>query len=46
MALVLAAAPVWTYWISWFLLVPGLLLVLRTVIGYFVKVQSQKYPRK
>ncbi len=42
----LAAAPVWTYWISWFLLVPGVLLVLRTVIGYFVKVQSQKYPRK
>jgi len=42
----LSAAPVWTYWISWFLFVPGVLLVVKTVIGYLVKVQSQKYPRK
>jgi len=47
----LLAAPlllgkVWTYWISWFLLVPGLLMVAATIIGYLVKVQSQKYPRK
>ena len=42
----LLAAKVWTYWISWFLLVPGLLLVVFTIIGYLVKVQSQKYPRK
>ncbi len=42
----LLLAKVWTYWISWFLLVPGVLLVLRTIIGYLVKVQSQKYPRR
>jgi len=42
----LLAAPVWTYWISWFLLVPGLIMLVATIIGYFVKVQSQKYPRK
>ncbi|CAA9276917.1 MAG: hypothetical protein AVDCRST_MAG76-3738 [uncultured Acidimicrobiales bacterium] len=42
----LLAAKVWTYWISWFLLVPGLLMVAFTIIGYLVKVQSQKYPRK
>ena len=41
----LLAAPVWTHWISWFLLVPGLLLLAYTIIGY-LKVQSQKYPRK
>jgi hypothetical protein len=42
----LLAAPVWTHWISWFLLVPGLVMVAWTIIGYLVKVQSQKYPRK
>ncbi|HEV8115599.1 MAG TPA: hypothetical protein VGP53_05115 [Acidimicrobiales bacterium] len=46
MPAILLAAKVWTYWISWFLFVPGVLLVVKTVIGYFVKVQSQKYPRK
>lgn len=40
------AAPIWTYWISWFLLVPGLALTAWVIIGYLVKVQSQKYPRK
>jgi len=42
----LLLAKVWTYWISWFLLVPGILMVVHTIIGYLVKVQSQKYPRK
>jgi hypothetical protein len=37
---------VWTYWISWFLLVPALLLVVFTAVGYLVKVQSKKYPRR
>ena len=46
MGSMLSAAPVWTHWISWFLLVPGLLLLVKTVVGYLVKVQSQKYPRK
>jgi hypothetical protein len=42
----LLAAPIWTYWISWFLLVPGLIMTAWIIIGYLVKVQSQKYPRK
>jgi ascorbate-specific PTS system EIIC-type component UlaA len=42
----LLAAKVWTYWISWFLLVPALLLVVFTAVGYLVKVQSKKYPRR
>lgn len=46
LAALLLLGKVWTYWISWFLLVPALLLVAFTIIGYLVKVQSQKYPRK
>lgn len=45
MALLLAAK-VWTYWISFFLLIPGVLLVAFTIVGYLVKVQSKKYPRR
>lgn len=41
----LLAAPVWTYWISWFLLIPGLLLLVKVIIG-LLRVQSLKYPRK
>ena len=42
----LLAAPIWTHWISWFLLVPGLIMTAAIIIGYLKKVQSQKYPRK
>jgi len=45
MALLLAGK-VWTYWISLFLFVPAVILVVLIGIGYLVKVQSQKYPRK
>lgn len=41
----LLAGKVWTYWISWALLVPGVLLCLYVGVGYLVKVQSKKYPR-
>lgn len=41
----LLAAKVWHYWIGIAILLPSLLAVLFTVIGYFVKVSSKKYPR-
>jgi amino acid permease len=42
----LLAARVWTYWISFFLLVPAVLMVVAVVIGYLVKVESKKFPRR
>ena len=45
MALLLAAK-VWTYWISFFLLVPAVLLVAFVAVGYLFKVQAKKYPRR
>lgn len=42
----LLAAKVWTYWISFFLVVPAVLLVVLVAVGYLVKVQSKKYPRR
>ena len=42
----LLATKVWTYWISFFLLVPAVLMVLFIAVGYLVKVQSKKYPRR
>jgi hypothetical protein len=40
----LLAARVWTYWISFFLLVPAVLMVVFIAVGYLVKVQSLKNP--
>jgi hypothetical protein len=45
MALLLAAK-VWTYWISFFLIVPAVLLVAFIAVGYLFKVQAKKYPRR
>ena len=42
----LLAAKVWTYWISFFLLIPSVLMVVLIAVGYLVKVQSKKYPRR
>jgi hypothetical protein len=42
----LLAAKVWTYWISWFLVIPIILLVLGIGIAYVVKVVSLKYPKQ
>jgi len=42
----LAQAPVWHFWIAVFLVVPALLLVLATVVGYLVKVVAPRYARR
>ena len=42
----LLAAKVWHYWIGIAILVPALLAVVATIIGYLVKVTSNKYPRQ
>jgi len=42
----LLAAKVWTYWISFFILVPVIVLVIGIAIAYVVKVVSLKYPRQ
>ncbi len=42
----LLAAKVWTYWISFFIVVPVILLVIGLVIAYLVKVVSLKYPKQ
>ncbi|HVM55485.1 MAG TPA: hypothetical protein VM262_20035 [Acidimicrobiales bacterium] len=40
------AGEVWHYWIGVPLAVGAVLAVIATVIGYFVKMNSLKYPRK
>jgi hypothetical protein len=42
----LVAAKVWTYWISFFIFIPVILLVLGLGIAYLVKVVSLKYPKQ
>jgi heme/copper-type cytochrome/quinol oxidase subunit 2 len=42
----LLAAKVWTYWLSIFIIVPIVLLVIGIGIAYLVKVVSLKYPRQ
>jgi hypothetical protein len=42
----LLAAKVWTYWISFFLVIPAVLIVLGIGVLYLVKVVSTKYPRQ
>lgn len=42
----LFAGKVWTYWISFFLIAGGIGLVVATIVGYLVKVQSLKHPRR
>ncbi len=42
----LLAAKVWHYWIGIAILLPSLLAVVATIIGYLVKVTSNKYPRQ
>jgi hypothetical protein len=39
-------ATVWTYWISFFIVIPVVLLVLGVGIAYLVKVVSLKYPKQ
>ena len=40
------AAEVWTYWISFFILVPVILLCIGVGVAYLVKVVSLKYPKQ
>lgn len=40
------AAKVWHYWIGIAVLLPSLLLVVATVVGYLVKVSSHRYPKQ
>jgi general stress protein CsbA len=42
----LTASEVWTYWISFFIIVPVILLCLGIGVAYLVKVVSLKYPRR
>jgi hypothetical protein len=42
----LLGATVWTYWISWFIIIPVILLVVGIGIAYLVKVVSLKYPKQ
>lgn len=42
----LAKAPVWHFWIALFLTIPAVLMIVATLIGYFVKVVAPKYPRQ
>lgn len=42
----LLAAKVWHYWLSFALVGTAILAVLGLVVGYLVKVASQKQPRQ
>ncbi|HUR17562.1 MAG TPA: hypothetical protein VMZ51_01335 [Acidimicrobiales bacterium] len=42
----LLAAKVWHYWIGIAILIPSLLLVVVTILGYLSKVTSNKYPKQ
>lgn len=42
----LLAAKVWHYWIGIAILIPSLLMVVFTVLGYLSKVTSNKYPKQ
>jgi amino acid permease len=37
-------AVVWHYWIAVFLVVPAILLVIATIVGYVTKVSKPRYP--
>lgn len=37
------AAPVWHYWIAWFILVPTLLIFVGMGVGYLMKVVRPRY---
>lgn len=42
----LLAAKVWHYWIGIAILLPALLAVVATIIGYLVKVTANRYPKQ
>ena len=44
--LLLAAAKPWFYWIAPVLVLLTILGIISSLVGYYVKVVSNKYPRK
>ncbi len=42
----LLAAKVWHYWVGVAILLPALVAVLATLVGYLVKVTAHKYPKR
>lgn len=46
MPAMLLAGEVWHYWIAVALAIPAVLAVVAVIIGYVVKVQSLKYPKR
>ena len=40
------AAAVWHHWLSFFIFVPSVLLVVAVLVGYLVKVVGPKYGRR
>ena len=42
----LLAAKVWHYWIAVPLVAGGVLAIIATIVGYLVKVQAPKYPKR
>lgn len=43
---IIVAARVWHYWVGIAVLIPALLLVLATVVGYLAKVTANRYPKQ
>jgi amino acid permease len=41
-----AASKVWTYWISWFIVIPVVLLIVGVAVLYLVKVVNLKHPKQ
>jgi hypothetical protein len=46
MLAMLLAANTWFYWFAWLLLILAVVGVVATAIGYYVKVLSNKAPRR
>ncbi len=40
------ANPPWHYWIGVAVAIPAVLLLLVTIVGYFIKVSRPRYPRR
>ena len=43
--MILATVP-WHYWIGVAIAIPAILLLVATIVGYFVKVSRPRYPRR
>ena len=43
---IMLLAVIWHWWIGFFLTIGSILLVMKLVVGYFVKVENPRYPKK